>query len=201
VPLSKTGAQLLFEVFSQRYERSSTLVTSNLPFREWTEVPQLGTADRRPAGPAHPPRSHPGDERRQLPAQAEQAQTEIPTRHHVSPLPSPPAKRRGRMPSSATLQTPSSPQIPLSLPTSLAYFYSETLADFCFELDSATPAGHNECGFCISPVGRARIENRKNQLCPPRGWSCHLTRLCRLNDRTTLAAAWDRNAGESAFPV
>jgi len=38
VPLSKTGAELLFEVFSQRYERTSTLVTSNLPFQEWTEV-------------------------------------------------------------------------------------------------------------------------------------------------------------------
>ena len=30
VPLSKTGAELLFEVFSQRYEGGSTLVTSNL---------------------------------------------------------------------------------------------------------------------------------------------------------------------------
>ncbi len=38
VPLSKTGAELPFEVFSQRYERGSTLVTSNLPFDEWTEV-------------------------------------------------------------------------------------------------------------------------------------------------------------------
>jgi DNA replication protein DnaC len=38
VPLSKTGAELLFEVFSQRYERGSTMVTSNLPFEEWTEV-------------------------------------------------------------------------------------------------------------------------------------------------------------------
>jgi DNA replication protein DnaC len=38
VPLSKTGAELLFEVFSQRYERASTLVTTNLPFDEWTEV-------------------------------------------------------------------------------------------------------------------------------------------------------------------
>ncbi len=37
-PLSKTGAELLFEVFSQRYERGSILVTSNLPFDEWTEV-------------------------------------------------------------------------------------------------------------------------------------------------------------------
>ncbi|MDP7105360.1 MAG: ATP-binding protein, partial [SAR202 cluster bacterium] len=38
VPLSKTGAELLFEVFSQRYERGSTMVTTNLPFDEWTEV-------------------------------------------------------------------------------------------------------------------------------------------------------------------
>ena len=38
VPLSKSGAELLFEVFGQRYERGSTLVTSNLPFDEWTEV-------------------------------------------------------------------------------------------------------------------------------------------------------------------
>ena len=30
VPLSKTGAELLFEIFSQRYEQASTLVTSNL---------------------------------------------------------------------------------------------------------------------------------------------------------------------------
>ena len=38
VPLSRTGAELLFEVFSQRYERGSTLVTTNLPLDEWTEV-------------------------------------------------------------------------------------------------------------------------------------------------------------------
>ncbi|HEX2219277.1 MAG TPA: IS21-like element helper ATPase IstB [Gemmatimonadales bacterium] len=38
VPLSTTGAELLFEVFSQRYERGSILVTSNLPFDEWTSV-------------------------------------------------------------------------------------------------------------------------------------------------------------------
>ena len=38
VPLSTTGAELLFEVFSQRYERGSILVTTNLPFDEWTEV-------------------------------------------------------------------------------------------------------------------------------------------------------------------
>jgi hypothetical protein len=38
VPLSLTGAELLFEIFSQRHERGSTIVTSNLTFEEWTSV-------------------------------------------------------------------------------------------------------------------------------------------------------------------
>ena len=39
VPLSKPApSSRMFEVFSQRYERGSTLVTTNLPFDEWTEV-------------------------------------------------------------------------------------------------------------------------------------------------------------------
>ncbi len=38
VPLSPTGAELLFEIFSQRYERGSIIVTSNLPFEDWTSI-------------------------------------------------------------------------------------------------------------------------------------------------------------------
>ena len=38
MPRSTTGAELLFEVFSQRYEWGSILVTTNLPFDEWTDV-------------------------------------------------------------------------------------------------------------------------------------------------------------------
>lgn len=38
VPLSKTGAELLFEVISQCYERGSLIITSNLPFEEWTQT-------------------------------------------------------------------------------------------------------------------------------------------------------------------
>ena len=38
VPLSQTGAELLFEPISQRYERGATLITGNLPFDESTEV-------------------------------------------------------------------------------------------------------------------------------------------------------------------
>ncbi len=38
MPLSKSGAELLFESISQRYERGSIIITSNLPFDEWTEI-------------------------------------------------------------------------------------------------------------------------------------------------------------------
>ena len=38
VPLSRTGAELLFEVFSQRCDRGSILVTTNLPFDEGTDM-------------------------------------------------------------------------------------------------------------------------------------------------------------------
>ena len=64
VPLSKTGAELLFEVISQRYERGSIFVTTNLPFRRMDRGLRLRKANRRSTGPAHPPRSHPPDERR-----------------------------------------------------------------------------------------------------------------------------------------
>ncbi len=35
---SRTGAELLFQVFADRYERASLLITSNLPFSEWSQV-------------------------------------------------------------------------------------------------------------------------------------------------------------------
>jgi len=38
VPFSKTGAELLFEVVSRAYERQSLILTTNLPFVNWTEV-------------------------------------------------------------------------------------------------------------------------------------------------------------------
>ena len=66
VPLSKTGAELLFELISQRYEQGSTLITSNLPFEEWTDTFAHGTSHWRSAGPTDPPRQHSGNERRKL---------------------------------------------------------------------------------------------------------------------------------------
>ncbi len=38
VPFSKAGSELLFEVVSRAYERQSLIVTSNLPFEDWTQV-------------------------------------------------------------------------------------------------------------------------------------------------------------------
>lgn len=38
VPFTAVGSELLFEVLSRRYEQGATLVTSNLPFDEWTSV-------------------------------------------------------------------------------------------------------------------------------------------------------------------
>ena len=38
VPFSKTGAELLFEVLSRAYERQCVIITTNLPFENWTEI-------------------------------------------------------------------------------------------------------------------------------------------------------------------
>jgi DNA replication protein DnaC len=38
VPFSKAGAELLFEGVSRAYERTSLILTTNLPFEQWTEV-------------------------------------------------------------------------------------------------------------------------------------------------------------------
>lgn len=41
VPFSKIGSELLFDLLSERHERGSLIITSNLPFEEWSQI--LGT--------------------------------------------------------------------------------------------------------------------------------------------------------------
>ncbi len=38
VPANQVGAELLFDIISSAYEKTSVIVTSNLPFERWTEV-------------------------------------------------------------------------------------------------------------------------------------------------------------------
>lgn len=70
--------------------------------------PRFGTVDWRAAGPTDPPCPYPGNERRELPPETEQTQTRF---NPGLLIQSPPvaSNAAGRMASSATLQTPSSP--------------------------------------------------------------------------------------------
>lgn len=38
LPLDKRGAELLFQVISKRYERSSTIITTNIAYKEWPHI-------------------------------------------------------------------------------------------------------------------------------------------------------------------
>ena len=38
VPLAELGAELLFQVISDRAEKAAVIITTNLPFSEWTQV-------------------------------------------------------------------------------------------------------------------------------------------------------------------
>ena len=38
VPFSKEGAELLFQILAERYERGSVIITTNLGFADWTQV-------------------------------------------------------------------------------------------------------------------------------------------------------------------
>ena len=75
VPASKAGAELLFDVIATAYERNSLIVTTNLPFENWTEVLGQRAADGGGPGSAHAPLPHPGDQGRELPPPGRQTPT------------------------------------------------------------------------------------------------------------------------------
>ena len=67
VQQSRDEMEVLFTFLSERYERRSVVITSNLVFKEWDQNLQEPHDHRRSHRPAHPPRRHPGDDRDQLP--------------------------------------------------------------------------------------------------------------------------------------
>ncbi len=67
VTFSRGGVELLFQVFADRYERGSILVTSNLPFSEWSQIFQGERMTAALLGPPDPPLPHLRDEWRELP--------------------------------------------------------------------------------------------------------------------------------------
>ena len=83
------------------------MVTTNLALRRVDRGIRLGTADRSAAGSAHPPRPHPGDERRELPAQAQQGNRRLPS------------SRRSRGKIGRTLNAVSSRSFNVPTPTNL----------------------------------------------------------------------------------
>ncbi len=108
VPRSTTGAELVFEVFSQRYGRCSVLITTNLPLDEWSDVfgseRLTGALLDRLTHHVHILRPHSGNERRQLPAQGQPAGRRFPVsrlvRRRLAPAGTAPpylrSLRRGR---------------------------------------------------------------------------------------------------------
>jgi DNA replication protein DnaC len=38
LPIDKNGADLLFQVISQRYERGSIILTTNQPYKNWPKI-------------------------------------------------------------------------------------------------------------------------------------------------------------------
>jgi hypothetical protein len=61
VPLAEVAAEFLFQVVAERAEKAAVVLTTNLPFSEWTRsFPTRGWC-KSASGSHHRSRSHPGD--------------------------------------------------------------------------------------------------------------------------------------------
>ena len=58
VPLADVGAELLFQIIADRTERAALLLTTNLPFSEWTQVIPNARSVQSRARPHHRPGAH-----------------------------------------------------------------------------------------------------------------------------------------------
>ena len=64
VPLADIGAEFLFQVIAERAERAALIVTTNLPFSEWTHGVSESAAVQGAAGSDHRPGPHHRDRNR-----------------------------------------------------------------------------------------------------------------------------------------
>ena len=92
VPASQVGAELLFDVISTAYERSSVIVTTNLPFEEWREVLGSERLTGATLDPADAPHARSWRRGRRAIASARDARRRRGTRHAP---PGPGIERRG----------------------------------------------------------------------------------------------------------
>ena len=104
VPCSKAGAELRFDVAGRAYERTSLIVTTNLPFEQWTEVLGRERLTGGHAGPPDAPRAYPGSQRPKRPAGRRQTPAQAPTAgagktlaRPPRPSPTAPATRGARL--------------------------------------------------------------------------------------------------------
>src|SRR5258708_31621176 len=119
--------------------------------------PRIGTPHRRSARSAHPSRSYPGDERRQLPSQAKPPQTDTFPRTLKYPHAQHASGEKGLF---RYAPEPFSPEIPTQLSTQpLAYFYSAELAWFCSALDRAIRRCNHHVSFSANTAPRVLISS------------------------------------------
>ena len=67
VPLAEVGAEFLFQVIADRAEKAALMLTTNLPFSEWTKVIPNARLCKGAVGSHYRPRSHHRDGRGVLP--------------------------------------------------------------------------------------------------------------------------------------